>query len=247
MKPVARIPTDALNAVRHAEALGHREGQRQRHSPAQTTPQNGHPVWPFDRRRQLQCRHGWQEREQNDRPRRDGGNDHDANQGEILEAHPLEQAWDQKGCQDEDQRTGPMRQDIPQFAQVRPGLRRQPTGSGEIQRQAGSDHGDDARRADALLRADVGEVGKCNRNGDLRQFVAPELRHEPDRQPRSKPARKRPACDQYGKAREGLGQVRVWDSEHDEAHEQAEECNRRSVVQKALAFDDPRKPARRRD
>jgi hypothetical protein len=237
----------ALDTVRHAEAFRHCKCECERHRAPQATPEDRDPVGALDRGRELERGQQRQEPEQDHRPRGDGGKDDHADQNEILDTHLLEQPRDQQRGKDEDQRPCPMGQYVPDLTEVRPGLRRQAPGPSQVERQSRGDHGDDARGADALLCADIGEVRQRHGDGDLRQFVTAEQCHRPDRHPCRQPASQSAPGDQHREPRKRLAKVGIGHPQHDEAHEQAEERNGRGVVQQALALDDPGETAWRRD
>ena len=132
----------ALDLDRHAEALGHSQRQRQRHRAAQPAPEDRDPVGAFDHGRQADQRQKGHQAEQDDHPRCDGRKDHHDDQRQIRQAHLVQQARDQQGGKDKDQRPRPMGQQPPDLAQVRPASRWQAPRPQQVQRQAGRDRRD---------------------------------------------------------------------------------------------------------
>ena len=109
-----------LDLDRDRRVFGDRKRQRQRHRAAQATPENRHAIRHINHRREPQQRQQRHQPEEDGGTRRDGGSDNDQDQPDVADFHRFEQPRNQQRGEDEDQRPGPVRQQIPGFAQIRP-------------------------------------------------------------------------------------------------------------------------------
>ena len=221
--------------------LGDRQGQRQRHRAAQPAPQDRRLIGRLHPRRETHERQRWQQQEQHNRARSEGGNRNHTDIDDVDRLCRGHQLGDQDRRENEDQRACPMREDIPKLAQLCPPHRVNPARGAEGQHQPADHHRDHARCAHRALSYDIGQIGDRHRNADLREGETVQPDEDLEADPRHHHADARAARHQIGELPERIARIGIG-ARHHIADDQPENRDRGGVVQKAFALDDPAQP-----
>ncbi len=188
-----------------------------------------------DALRHLHEAHGRKQAEEHDRPRAHRRHDQDAKGQDLSPTDPGDQPRHDQTAEEHNQRIGPEAELAPILRQGFPVRRRHPNAPGGAEDQGGRHHRDHAGDVQILLRGDEGEIGKRDGERHLRATLRPQGFQDPHAEPGHHEAEAEPARELLDEDDHGAHDRGVL-TPAEQSDQEPEQCDRRRVVEKALAF-----------
>ena len=224
--------------------LGHAERQRQRDRSAHAAPQDNRLVAVVDRLSHPEHAEHRQQSEDDDRTGGQCGDDDDEQQQDVDRREAFHETRDQDGGQEEDERSSPEGDLLPDRMEKLPAGRLNAGRAVKVEHSARTDDGNNGGNINELVAQHIGAVGQCQAQGHLCQRNVAHDRQKGNRDPAKQcthdDAAGERAAEGNGGFADGHGLVTGQHVQQDD-----EDHDGGSIVQQALAFHDTAEPRRR--